>query len=80
MTDRDMELLALLERDDRSKIEEVVNEIIDESLPADDPIYLWAAAMSFDQRAESLPDTEKVVAWQIAAALRARASPGARTH
>lgn len=80
MKERDLQILALLGPDDRSKIEEVVDEIIAESLPAPEPIYLRGAAESFDERAASLPDTEKIVALQIAAALRMRAAPHPRAH
>lgn len=76
MNERDLQLLAILEHDDRSTIEAVVDEIIQENLPCSEPAFLHAAASSFDERAETLPDMDKVVAWQIAAALRARAGPG----
>ena len=80
MNERDLQLLAILEHDDRSKIEAVVDEIIQESLPCSEPAFLHAAASSFDERAETLPDMDKVVAWQIAAALRARAGPRFRLN
>lgn len=80
MNERDVQLLAILDRDDRSKIEEVVDEIIQESLPSSEPAFLHAAASSFDERAEALPEIDKLVAWQIAAALRARTTPGFRLH
>lgn len=71
--ERDHQLLGLLDTEDRSKIEEVVDELIDEILPAPEPVYLEAAAQAFQARGNTLPDDEKVVAWQIAAALRFRA-------
>ena len=80
MNERDLQLLALLDPDDRSKMEALVDEIIQESLPSPEPAFLHAAASSFDGRAETLPDIDKVTAWQIAAALRARATPGFRLN
>jgi hypothetical protein len=71
--ERDLALLGLLGPDDRSKIEDVVDEVIEESLPTADPVHLEAAAHAFEDRAMALPDEEKIVAWQIAAALRLRA-------
>lgn len=80
MNERDLQILGLLDTNDRSKIEEVVDEIIEESLPGSEPAFLHAAASSFDDRAETLRDIDKIVALQIAAALRARAAPISRTH
>ena len=71
--ERDRQLLGLLGAEDRSKIEEVVDELIEEALPATDPVYLEAAAQAFQARGDDLPDDQKIVAWQIAAALRLRA-------
>jgi hypothetical protein len=51
--------------EDRSKIEE--------ALPAAEPVYLEAAAQAFQARGDALPDDEKIVASQIAAAPRRRA-------
>lgn len=75
MNERDLQLLAILDPGDRSSVEAIVDEIIEESLPSSDPAFLNAAALSFDERAETLPDIDKLTAWQIAAALRARAAP-----
>ena len=80
MNDRDIQLLSLLDRDERSKIEEVVDEIIEESLPGPQPDFLHAAAASFEERAATLLDIDKIVALQIAAALRARAAPQVRPN
>lgn len=71
--ERDIRLLALLDPDDRCKIEEVVDEIIDENLPAFDVARLEAVANAFQHRGMALPNEDKVIAWQIAAALRLRA-------
>lgn len=71
--ERDHQLLSLLDAEDRSKIEEVVDQLIEEALPAAEPPYLEAAAQAFQARGDDLPDDEKIVAWQIAAALRLRA-------
>lgn len=78
--ERDRTLLAILEPEDRHKIEEVVDEIIADDLPRADAPCLEAAANAFDQRAGALADPEKIVAWQIAAALRLRATEGPRLH
>ena len=80
MNERDLQLLAILEPGDRVEMERLVDEIIRESLPGSEPAFLQAAASSFDQRAATLPDIDKVTAWQIAAALRARATPGFRLN
>lgn len=80
MNERDLQLLAILEPDDRLKVERLVDQIIEESLPGSEPAFLHAAAASFEERAETLPDIDKVTAWQIAAALRARATPGFRLN
>jgi len=80
MNERDLQLLAILDPDNRSKMEALVDEIIQESLPSSEPAFLHAAASSFDERAETLPDIDKVTAWQIAAALRARATPAFRLN
>jgi hypothetical protein len=78
MTERDFQLLAILEPADRSVIEEVVDEVIAETLGASDPELLRAAAEAFDKRAEEIePLDERLVALQIAAALRVRADPEA---
>lgn len=76
MNERDLQLLAILDPDDRSSVEAIVDEIIEESLPSSEPAFLNAAALSFDERAKALPEIDKLTAWQIAAALRARAAPG----
>jgi hypothetical protein len=78
--ERDRMVLSLLEPEDRTKIEEIVEEILDEALSVRDAIYIEAAAGSFDERAEGLPNDEKLVAWQIAAALRQRANPAGPPH
>lgn len=79
--DRDHLLLAILEPEDRASIEAVVDEIIASELPTEGPAPLRAAASAFDLRGETLPDDQKLVAWQIAAALRRRARGGAdRVH
>lgn len=71
--ERDHQLLGLLGAEDRLKIEEVVDELIEEALPTAEPAYLEAAAQAFQVRGNDLPYDEKIVAWQIAAALRLRA-------
>lgn len=78
--ERDRTLLSILEPGDRHKIEEVVDDIIADDLPTLDEAHLKAAAAAFDVRAENLPDEEKLVAWQVAAALRLRASPTLGVH
>ena len=78
--ERDRMVLSLLEPDDRAKIESVVDEIIEDELPAPEAPYVLAAAGAFDARAETSPDDEKVVAWQIATALRERARPLGAVH
>lgn len=78
--ERDRTLLAILEPEDRHEIEEVVDDIIADDLPTVDEAHLEAAAAAFDLRADGLPDEEKVVAWQIAAALRQRASQTLGLH
>lgn len=75
MNERDLQLLAILDPGDRSSVEAIVDEIIEESLPSSEPAFLSAAALSFDERAKTLPEIDKLTAWQIAAALRARAAP-----
>jgi hypothetical protein len=79
-SERDVMILSLLEPADRAKIEEVVDELLGEELPSTEPPFILAAAEAFDARAESLPDDEKIVAWQIAAALRGRAGELAARH
>lgn len=79
-SERDQLVLSLLEPEDRTKIEEVVDQLLDLELPSTQAPYVLAAAESFDARAEDLPDDEKLVAWQIAAALRGRASPVGPPH
>ncbi|HEX7930473.1 MAG TPA: hypothetical protein VF470_06170 [Sphingomicrobium sp.] len=74
--ERDRTLLAILEPEDRHKIDDVV----DDDLATVDGANLEAAAAAFDLRADGLPDDEKVVAWQIAAALRLRASQTLGVH
>jgi hypothetical protein len=78
--ERDRMVLSLLERDDRAKIDSVVDEIIEDELAAAVAAYVLAAAGAFDARAETAPDDEKVVDWQIAAALRERARPLGAVH
>lgn len=78
--ERDRTLLAILEPEDRNKIEEIVDDIIAHDLSMVDEAHLKAAAVAFDLRANGLPDDEKVVAWQIAAALRLRASQALGVH
>lgn len=78
--ERDLGLLGLLGPEDRSKIEDTVDEVIEQSLPEAGPIHLMAAADSFEQRARTLPDDVKIVALQIAAALRLRARGQHRLH
>lgn len=78
--ERDRTLLAILEPEDRHKIDEVVDDIIADDLATVDKANLEAAAAAFDFRADGLPDDEKVVAWQIAAALRQRASQTPGLH
>jgi hypothetical protein len=79
-TERDRMVLSLLEPGDRAKIEDVVDEILDDTLLVHEATAVLSAAEAFDARAESLPDDEKLVAWQIAAALRGRASPPGASH
>lgn len=78
--ERDRTLLAILEPKDRHKIEEVVDDIIADDLATVDEVHLEAAAAAFDLRADGLPDDEKIVVWQIAAALRLRASQALGVH
>jgi len=78
--ERDRTLLAILEPENRRKIEEVVDDIIADDLPTAEEAHLQAAAAAFDFRAGALADDEKVVAWQIAAALRIRASGTLGVH
>jgi len=78
--ERDRVVLSLLAPGDRVHIEAVVDEILEEAAPLLDKPYLLAAAAAFDVGAETLPDDEKVVAWQIAAALRERANPVSPLH
>lgn len=78
--ERDRTVLSILAPGDRIHIETVVDEILEEAPPLLDEPYLLAAADAFDARAETLPDDQKVVAWQIAAALRERACGTAPLH
>jgi len=78
--ERDRMVLSLLAPDDRAQIEAVVEEMLEEAPPLLDEPYILAAAGAFDARAETLPDDQKVVAWQIAAALRERATPACPLH
>jgi len=80
LRERDRMVLSLLEPNDRATIESVVDEIIEDELPAPEGPHVLAAAGAFDARAETSPDDEKVVAWQIAAALRERARPLEAIH
>ena len=73
-TDRDSTLLARLTANDRAKVERVVDELIEEDIPRPDAIHLRATALAFDLHAESLSAQVRIVAMQVAAALRARAS------
>ena len=79
--ERDRMVLSILDPGDRAKIEMTVDEVLEDG-PADIPqaLYATAAAAAFDSRAESLPDDEKIVAWQVAAALRERVNPPSPPH
>jgi hypothetical protein len=78
--ERDRLVLSLLAPGDRVLIEAVVDELLEEAPPLLDELYMLAAADAFDARAGTLPDDEKVVAWQIAAALRERTNPVSPLH
>jgi hypothetical protein len=69
--DRDLALLEVLDAEDLSSLHEVVDEIIGDLGPsfAGD---LDMIAELFDERGESYPVNERLVAHQIAALLRQR--------
>ena len=73
-------LLAILEPYDRAKLLRLVEEIIAEELVPPAANYLNAVAAAFDRRGATRPDEEKVIAMQVAAALRLRAAGGVSTH
>lgn len=75
--ERDHMLLAILEPEDRAKLLSLVEEIIAEEVPTRDTDRLNAAAEAFELCGETKSDDVKIVALQIAAALRLRASGGA---
>ena len=68
--ERDFMLLAILEPEDRAKLLSLVEEIIAEEVPTRDTDRLNAAAEAFELCGETKPDDVKIVAMQIAAALR----------
>jgi hypothetical protein len=71
---RDRSLLGALAPTDRAKIEEVVDDIIEECLFKADPASLYGAARSFETHSELMAEEQKILAMQLAAALRVRAS------
>lgn len=58
--ERDRTLLAILEPEDRHKIEEIVDDVIADGLPTVDEAHLEAAAAAFDFRAESCPTRRRL--------------------
>jgi hypothetical protein len=78
--ERDRMLLAILEPYDLAKLLCLVEEIVAEELVPPAANYLNAVADAFDRRGGTLPDEEKVIAMQVAAALRLRAAGGVSTH
>ncbi|MBL8554603.1 MAG: hypothetical protein JNL41_10025 [Phenylobacterium sp.] len=75
--ERDRMLLSLLPAADRAALDEVVEEIIEEEIFAGSEAACLVAAQMFDEKAAdpTLLDDEKIVALQIAAAIRMRLQP-----
>jgi hypothetical protein len=71
--ERDQMLLAILEPEDRAMIEAAADQFIEEELPHPSRDELCAAAALFDERGLLLPLEDRLVAMQIAAALRIKA-------
>ena len=78
--ERDRMLLAILEPYDLAKLLRLVEEIVAEELVPPAANYLNAVADAFDRRGATCPDEEKVIAMQVAAALRLRAAGSVSTH
>lgn len=78
--ERDHMLLSILEPEDRDMLLALVDDIMEQDVPTPDAEHLHAAARSFERRGETLPSDQMVVAMQVAAALRLRASGGTKVH
>lgn len=72
--ERDRMLLSVLPPDARAVVEEVVDEIIEETILVDSAAAHLAVAQMFEDKGAdpALPRDEQLVALQIAAAIRMR--------
>jgi hypothetical protein len=71
LEDGDM-LLAPLAPMDRATLEELVDAFVRDDLPTGGPGCIAYAAASFEARAESLPEAQRLVVLRFAAALKER--------
>ncbi len=71
--ERDAQLLSVFDPEDREKLEEAVDEIVDQEIPDRSVVGLLAYASSFERAAQDQREDKKIVGLAIAASLRMRA-------
>lgn len=74
LREQDDRLLSVFDPEDRAKLEEAVDEIVEQEIPDRSIVGLLAYASSFERLAQGQRDDKKIVGLAIAALLRVRAT------